>query len=57
LDVVKCTGSYCTRGDGVFNAVYLPGADLDDTDVCHLGILDLVTITGKYANTFGRPPA
>jgi hypothetical protein len=57
LDVVKCTGSYCTRGDGVYNAVYLPGADLDDTDVCHIGILDLVTITGKYANTFGRPPA
>jgi hypothetical protein len=56
LDVVKCTGSYCTRGDGVYNAVYLPGADLDDTDVCHIGILDLVTITGKYANTFGRQP-
>jgi hypothetical protein len=54
LDVVKCTGAYCTRGDGVFNPVYLPGADLDDTDVCHIGILDLVTITGKYANTFGR---
>jgi hypothetical protein len=56
LDVVKCTGAYCTRGDGVYNAVYLPGADLDDTDVCHIGILDLVTITGKYALTFGRPP-
>jgi hypothetical protein len=56
LDVVKCTGSYCTRGDGVYNAVYLPGADLDDTDVCHIGILDLVTITGKYANTFGKQP-
>jgi hypothetical protein len=56
LDVVKCTGAYCTRGDGVFNAVYLPGADLDDTDVCHIGILDLVTITGKYALTFGKQP-
>jgi hypothetical protein len=56
LDVVKCTGSYCTRGDGAYNAVYLPGADLDDTDVCHIGILDLVTITGKYANTFGKQP-
>jgi hypothetical protein len=56
LDVVKCTGAYCTRGDGVYNAVYLPGADLDDTDVCHIGILDLVTITGKYANTFGKQP-
>jgi hypothetical protein len=56
LDVVKCTGAYCTRGDGVYNAVYLAGADLDDTDVCHIGILDLVTITGKYAQTFGRQP-
>jgi hypothetical protein len=54
LDVVKCTGAYCTRGDGVYNTVYLPGADLDDSDVCHIGILDLVTITGKYALTFGR---
>jgi hypothetical protein len=57
LDVVKCTGAYSTKGDSAFNLVYLPGADIDDNDLCHIGILDLVTITGKYANTWGKPPA
>jgi len=55
LDVVKCTGAYSTRGDGMYNALYLAGADLDDTDLCHIGILDLVTITGKYAMQWGHP--
>ena len=57
LDVVKCTGSYCARGDGAFNPVYIPGADIDSSDLCHVGILDLVTITGKYALRFGHPPS
>jgi len=57
LDVLKCTGAYCTRGDGVYDPIYMPGADLDRNDLCHIGMLDLVTITGKYAFTFGRPPA
>jgi hypothetical protein len=54
LDVVKCTGAYSSRGDGIFNPLYLPGADIDASDLCHIGILDLVTITGKYAQTFGN---
>ncbi len=57
LDVVKCTGAYSTKGDQAFNELYLAGADIDDNDLCHIGILDLVTITGKYANTWGKPPA
>jgi hypothetical protein len=56
LDVVKCTGAYCSRGDGLYNPVYFPGADIDSNDLCHIGILDLVTITGKYAKRFGSPP-
>jgi hypothetical protein len=52
LDVVRATGAYCHRGDGVYDPLYFPGADLDDYDPCHIGILDLVTITGKYAQTF-----
>jgi hypothetical protein len=55
-DVVMCTSSYCARGDGVCNPLYMPGADLDASDLCHVGILDLVTITGKYAYTYGIPP-
>jgi hypothetical protein len=57
LDVVKCTGAYSARGDGLYNSLYFPGADLDSSDLCHVGILDLVSITGKYANTFGTPAA
>ena len=57
LDVVKCTAAYCTRGDGVYNPNYFPGADLDASDLCHIGILDLVTITGTYGQKFGTPPA
>jgi hypothetical protein len=55
LDVVRCTGAYCTRGDGVYNPDYFPGADLDSSDLGHIGILDLVTVTGKYARRFGSP--
>jgi hypothetical protein len=55
LDVVKCTGAYSARGDGLYNSLYFPGADLDSSDLCHVGILDLVSITGKYAFTFGTP--
>jgi hypothetical protein len=57
FDVVRATGAYCTRGDGVFNPKFFPGADLDQTDLCHIGIFDLVSITGKYGKTFGAPPA
>jgi hypothetical protein len=52
LDVVRATGAYCHRGDGVYDQFYFPGADIDANDLCHIGILDLVTITGKYAKTF-----
>ena len=55
IDVVKCTACYCQRGDGVYNPNYFPGADLDASDQCHIGILDLVTITGTYGQKFGTP--
>jgi hypothetical protein len=56
LDVVKCTGAYSSRGDGAFNTAYLPGADIDASDLSHIGILDVVAITGKYARTYGWCP-
>jgi len=56
LDVVKATAAYCSRGDGIFDPRFLAGADLDASDLCHVGILDLVTITGKYAEKFAIPP-
>jgi len=56
LDVVKCTSSYSMRGDGTYNSAYFPGADLDSNDLCHVGITDLVSITGKYAAQWGNTP-
>jgi ABC-type transport system substrate-binding protein len=56
FDVVRASGAYCTRGDGLYNNKWFPGADIDAADLCHIGIYDLVTITGKYAKTFGTPP-
>jgi hypothetical protein len=57
FDVVRATGAYCTRGDVTFNPKFFPGADIDSSDLCHIGIFDLVSITGKYGKTFGTPAA
>jgi len=34
----------------------LLGADIDANNLCHIGILDLVTITNDYGKTFSKPP-
>ncbi len=57
FDVVKATAAYCSRGDGEFSPRWFPGADLDSSDLCHIGIFDVVLITGKFGRTFGKPPA
>jgi hypothetical protein len=56
FDLTRATGAYCTRGDGAYDPKYFNGADLDPTDLCHIGIFDLVTITSSYGKTFGAPP-
>jgi hypothetical protein len=55
-DVVKATKSYCHRGDGPIDLDYFPGADLDASDLGHVGIYDVVSITGKYGMWWGAPP-
>jgi ABC-type transport system substrate-binding protein len=55
-DVVKATASYCHRGDGDFDTDYFPSADLDPSDLGHIGIYDIVTITGKYGQEWAHPP-
>jgi len=55
-DVVKCTASYCRRGSGPYDTKYFPGGDLDASDLGHVGIFDVVTITGKYGMEWGAPP-
>ncbi len=54
-DIVRAAAAYCTRGDSKFNPKYFPGADLDPSDLCHIGLFDLVVISGKFAKTFGMP--
>lgn len=56
LDVVLSAQAYSTRGDGVYDPHFLPAADLDENDLCHIGILDLITITASYGASFGKPP-
>jgi hypothetical protein len=55
-DVVKATGSYDSDGTGPYDANYFPGADLDGSDLGHIGIYDVVSITGKYGLEWGQPP-
>jgi ABC-type transport system substrate-binding protein len=55
-DVVKAAASYCHRGDGTYDPDYFPGADLDASDLGHVGIYDIVTIAGKYGLKWGQPP-
>jgi hypothetical protein len=55
-DAVKLLGAYCSRGDGAPQAAWFPGADLDATDLCHVGLFDAVTLLGKYGQKYGTPP-
>ena len=55
-DVVKATASYCHFGSGPYDPKYFPGGDLDASDIGHVGIYDVVSITGKYATEWGAPP-
>jgi hypothetical protein len=56
FDAVKLLGAYCKRGDGSHDPAWFPGADIDPTDLCHVGLYDAVTILGKYGQKFGIPP-
>jgi ABC-type transport system substrate-binding protein len=56
FDIVKSAVAYDTRGDGGYNPRYLPAADIDPNDPCHIGIYDIVTATGGYGKNFGAPP-
>jgi len=55
-DVVKATASYCHSGSGPYDSKYFPGGDLDASDLGHVGIYDVVSITGKYGMEWGVPP-
>jgi len=56
FDVVKAAAAYCTRGDGIYDPAFFAGSDLDASDLSHIGIYDIVSITGRYGNTFGSAP-
>jgi len=55
-DVSYATAGYSKRGDGEPPSNWFPGADIDPTDVGHIGINDIVTIVSNFGKTFGTPP-
>jgi hypothetical protein len=55
-DAVKLLAAYCSRGDAVPSSNWFPGADIDPTDLCHVGLYDAVLILNKYGQKFGTPP-
>lgn len=57
FDLTRAADAYCTRDDGAYDPKYFNGAGCDPTDLCHIGIFDLVTITSAYGKTFSAPPA
>jgi len=56
FDAVKLLVAYCSRGDGEYDPRYLPGADIDCYDLCHIGLYDAVTLLSHYGQKFGTPP-
>jgi hypothetical protein len=56
FDAVRLLHAYCTRSDGAFDPRNFPGADIDASDLCHVGLYDAVTQLGNYAERFGEPP-
>jgi hypothetical protein len=55
-DTVRLTYSYDAFGTGPYDSAYFPGADLDPTDLGHVGIYDLSSVLSYYGDTFGTPP-
>jgi hypothetical protein len=57
FDAVKLLGAYCARGDTTPPVNWFPGADIDASDLCHVGLFDAVTLLGDYGLKYGIPPA
>ena len=45
-DLILASKAYCSRGDGVPDPNWFPGADIDPYDLCHVGQYDLSIILG-----------
>jgi len=56
FDAVKLLGAYCARGDALPPGNWFPGADIDSSDLCHVGLFDAVTLLGNYGYKYGTPP-
>jgi hypothetical protein len=55
FDIVKAAGAYDSQGTAVPDDNWFPGADLVPPGGV-IDIFDIVTIAGKYGQTFGAPP-
>lgn len=56
FDAVKLLGAYCARGDTTPPVNWFPGADIDASDLCHVGLFDAVSLLGDYGLKYGTPP-
>jgi len=55
-DAVMLLKAYGSSGYDVPDPNWLPGADLDPTQLGHVGLYDAVTILHKYGTKWGQPP-
>jgi len=55
-DAVHLLKAYGSSGYGVPDANWFPGADLEATDMGHVGLYDAVTVLSKYGAKWGTPP-
>jgi len=56
FDAVLLLKAYGSRGDAVPDPNWFAGADIDPTDIGHVGLYDAVTILHKYGTKWGKPP-
>ena len=56
FDALLLLKAYGSRGDGVPDPNWFAGADIDPTEIGHVGLYDAVTILHKYGTKWGEPP-
>lgn len=56
FDAIRILSAFCSRGDGVPPPNWFPAADIDQFDLCHVGLFDAVTLLINFGQRFGIPP-
>jgi ABC-type transport system substrate-binding protein len=56
FDAVRLLKAYSSSGYYTPDSNWFPGADIDPTDLGHVGLYDAVTLLTNYGEKFGTPP-